>query len=229
MRRAFFIGLALIASAAPASASAAERVVAIPQSTYATQSVAIDQGEPLTFLNLDLLGHDVVARGKDAGGDPLFSTPIIGTGQEVPVEGSDSLSPGDYAFFCSVHPQMEGTLKVGGGGGGGGGDGPNVELKVLDKKVSAVRKAGALRVSMNVDRPASTNVSATVKAGGEKAKLGKASREFPEAGSHTMELKLSGKGKSALRGAGSAKVTVTGKAEDDSGDKGSAKASAKLR
>jgi plastocyanin len=228
VRRALFAAALVMGALAPATtAAAAERIVAIPQSTYATQNVAIDQGEPLSFLNLDALNHDVTARGKGGNGEPLFSTPLIGPGQEAPVTGSDSLSPGEYAFFCSIHPQMEGTLTVGGGGGGGGG--PSVELKVLDKKLSEVRKAGALRVSMNVDRPASMKVAASVKAGGESAKLGQASHDFPEAGSHTMEIKLSGAGKSALRGADSAKVSVTGKAEDASGNTGSARAGAKLR
>jgi plastocyanin len=231
VRRALGRALAALAAVAAlgpvASASAAERIVAIPQSTYATQNVAIDQGEPLTFLNLDALGHDVTARGKAANGDPLFSTPIIGTGQEVPVTGADSLSPGDYAFFCTIHPQMEGTLKVGGGGGGSGD--PAVEIEVLDKKISEVRKSGALRVSMDVDRGAKMKVTASVKVGGDNARLGKASHDFPEAGSHTMQVPLSSAGRKALKGADSAKVTVTGKAEDAAGNTGSASASAKLR
>jgi plastocyanin len=225
-----------IALAGPvATAQSDERVVAIPQSTYATQNVAIDEGEPLTFLNLDVLSHDVTARDEGANGRPLFSTPLIGTGQEVPVEGADSVAPGEYPFFCTIHPNMEGTLTVGGGdgGGGGGGDGangaPEVELEVLDSKVSQVRKAGVLRVEMTVDRAASMSVSASVKAGGEKSKLGKDSHDLPEGGSHVMEVKLSKRGKSALRGANKAKVTVTGRAKDSAGNTGKGKASKTLR
>ena len=212
-----------------ASAGAAERIVAIPQSQYATSDVAIDQGEPLTFLNLDVLNHDVTARGKDGAGNPLFTTPLIGPGQEVPVEGADSLSPGSYAFFCSVHPNMEGTLEVGGGGGDAGGKGPEIELDVLDRKVAEVRKAGVLRVEMTVDEPAKMSLAASAKVGKDSAKLGKASHDFPEAGSHVMEVKLSKAGKSALKGADKAKVSVTAKAEDSAGNSSSEKASETLR
>jgi plastocyanin len=213
------------------AASAAERIVAIPQSAYASTSVSIDQGEPLTFLNLDVLNHDVTARGKGQGGDPLFTTPLIGPGQEVPVEGADSLSPGSYAFFCSVHPNMEGTLNVGGGGsaGDGDGDGPGIELDVLDSKVSEVRKSGVLRIDMAVDVPASMTVAASAKVGKKKVKLGRASHDFPEAGSHLMEVKLPKAAKSALKGADAAKVSVRAQAEDAAGNRSTARAGEKLR
>jgi plastocyanin len=221
---------ALLLAGPAAGAFGAERVVAIPQSTYATTSVAIDQGEPLTFLNLDALNHDVTARGKDASGNPLFSTPLIGPGQEVPVDGADSLSPGTYAFFCTVHPNMEGTLSVGGGGGGsGGGKDPSVSVDVLDSKISEVRKAGVLRVEVDVDRAAKMALSASAKVDGDSAKLGKASHDFPEEGSHLMEVKLSKSGKSALRGADKVKVTVRATAEDASGNTGKGRDSANLR
>lgn len=212
-----------------AGAAAAERIVAIPQSTYATSNVAIDQGEPLTFLNLDALNHDVTARGKDSGGQPLFSTPLIGPGQEVPVTGAEKLSPGSYAFYCTVHPNMEGTLDVGGGGGESGGEGPEVELDVLDSKVSKVRKSGVLRVKMTVDEPASMRMKARAKVGKKSAKLGKASHDFPEGGSHVMEVKLSAAGKSALKGAKRAKVAVSADAEDSAGNQTRAKTSETLR
>lgn len=221
----------LVAATGPVSgALAAERVVAIPQSTYATQSVAIDQGEPLTFLNLDALNHDVTARGKDANGDPLFSTPLIGPAQEVPVADAEKLGPGSYAFFCSVHPNMEGTLLVGGGGGGDpGGKGPEIELDVLDSKVSRVRKSGVLRVEMAVDEPAGMTLAASAKVGGEKARLGRASHDFPEGGSHVMEVKLTKGGRAALKGAKKAKVAVSAEAEDSAGNRSTERASETLR
>ena len=140
MRRRVAIALAtagLLVAGPVAGAAAAERVTAVPQSKYSQTNVAIDEGEALSFLNLDILNHDVTAKDK-AGGDPLFSTPLIGPGQEVPVTGAEKLGPGSYPFFCSVHPNMEGTLSVGGGGGGGT-EGPKIELDVLDSKVADVR------------------------------------------------------------------------------------------
>ncbi len=212
-----------------ATASAAERVVAIPQSNYASTNVAIDQGEPLTFLNLDALNHDVTARGKDSSGDPLFSTPLIGPGQEVPVEGADALSPGSYAFVCSVHPNMEGTLTVGGGGGESGGDGPAIELDVLDSKLAEVRRSGVLRVEMTVDGPAGMTLSASAKVGKESVKLGRAAHDFPQGGSHVMEVELSKAARSALKGADKAKVAVRAKAEDSAGNTSKARTAETLR
>lgn len=205
-------------------------MVAIPQSTYATKNVAIDQGEPLTFLNLDALNHDVTARGKDASGAPLFSTPLIGIGEEVPVAGADAVSPGSYAFFCTIHPNMEGTLVVGGGGGGADdGKGPAIELVVLDSKVSEVRKSGILRVQMTVDEGAAMEVTAKTKDGKKNVTLGKASHNQPESGSHIMEIALSKSGKSALSSAGKAKIQISATAEDAAGNASSAKAKATLK
>jgi len=225
-------GALVVAACGPAAiAGAAERVVAVPQSQYATTNVAIDQGEPLTFLNLDAINHDVTARGKNAAGAPLFSSPLIGFGQEVPVTGADTLSPGSYAFVCSIHSNMDGTLTVGGGGSGGGddGEGPAIEVQVLDSKLSDVRKAGILRVAVTVDEASSMAVSASAKIDGEKAKLGKASHDFDQTGSHVMEIKLSKSGKSALRGEDKVKVRISAKAEDTAGNKSSAKDKATLR
>jgi plastocyanin len=231
VRRAGIAALATVVAglAGPAAASAAERIVASPQSTYSTPSVAIEEGEALSFLNLDVLNHDVTARDDDAKGNPLFTTPLIGPGQEVPVEGADQLGAGTYDFFCSVHPNMEGTLTVGGGSGGGGSGGPAIELDVLDEKVAEVRKSGILRVDMTVDEPASMSLSASAKVGKEKAKLGKASHRFPEGGSHVMEVKLSKGAKDALKGAKKAKVSVRAEAEDEAGNKSSAKAGETLK
>lgn len=218
---------ALLALGVPAGASAAERITAAPQSTYATPNVSIEQGESLSFLNLDVMNHDVTAADKE-GGEPLFSTPLIGPGQEVPVAGAEDLGPGSYRFVCSVHPNMEGNLTVAGGGGGGKG-GPEIELDVLDSKVSEVRKSGILRVSMKVDQPASMTVSAKAKVGKDSVRLGKASHDFPEGGSHLMEVELSKAGKAALKGADKAKVSVTATAEDSAGNSSTERAGGTLR
>ena len=222
------LAVALTLAGPAAGAAADERIVAIPQSTYATQNVAIDQGEPLTFLNLDVLNHDVSARGKDSKGNPLFTTPLIGPGQEVPVEGADSLAPGSYAFYCTVHPNMEGTLDVGGGGDAGG-QGPTIELEVLDSKLERVRKSGVLRVETTVDGPASMTVRASAKVGKKSTKLGKAAHDSPEGGSHVMEVKLSKRARAALKGAGKAKVKVRAEAEDAAGNKSTARGGETLK
>jgi plastocyanin len=228
--------VALALSAPVAAARADQRIVAAPPSSYATTSVTIQPGEPLTFLNLDTLGHDVTARDRGAGNQPLFRTPIIGPGQEVPVEGASALGAGSYEFFCSIPPNMIGRLTVagtgsggGGGGGGGGGDGGvGLKVRILDSRLGKVRRAGALRARVTVDDPATVKLSAKARAGGKGAKLGKARQELEEAGSERVKVKLSKGGRKALRGVGSAKVVLKAEAEDAGGETDTAKAAKRL-
>jgi plastocyanin len=70
-------------------------------------------GGPLSYVNLDVVQHDVVAADKGPDGNPLFRSKLIGLGESAPVEGLDKVKAGQsYAFFCSVHPGMRGTLIV---------------------------------------------------------------------------------------------------------------------
>jgi plastocyanin len=74
--------------------------------TYATPAVTIQQGQSLTFTNLDVAQHDVDAR------DGSFESPLVGLGASTPVNGVEALAPGSYEFYCSLHPNMTGTLTV---------------------------------------------------------------------------------------------------------------------
>jgi plastocyanin len=69
--------------------------------------VTVPRGSTVDFLNLDVPQHDV--RSTTAG---LFASELIGTGQTAPVTGVDRLGPGSYGFYCSLHPNMKGTLTV---------------------------------------------------------------------------------------------------------------------
>jgi plastocyanin len=94
---------------------------------FATPVVVVAKGEALTFVNGDLPPHNFVAvdaflSKKDAkktkwcsaygkGKCPLFWSPSITAGESTDVLGLDRLEPGkQYAFFCSLHPNMKGTL-----------------------------------------------------------------------------------------------------------------------
>ena len=81
--------------------------------TYATPVMVTQVGGPLSFTNLDLPQHDVVADRTAPDGTPLFRTPLVGLGQTVPVEGLDRVQSGQtYGFYCSIHPGMRGSLIV---------------------------------------------------------------------------------------------------------------------
>ncbi|MCU1448716.1 MAG: Pyrrolo-quinoline quinone repeat-containing protein [Acidimicrobiales bacterium] len=93
----------------PGAPSAGNTVIAGPgavATTYATPAVTIQHGQSLSFTNLDVPQHDV------QGNNGSFGSPLISTGQSTPVAGVQSLPPGSYAFYCSLHRNMTGTLIV---------------------------------------------------------------------------------------------------------------------
>ena len=93
----------------PGLPSAGNTVIAGPgavATTYATPAVTIQHGQSLSFTNLDVPQHDVKANNGS------FGSPLISTGQSTPVAGVESLAPGSYAFYCSLHRNMTGTLVV---------------------------------------------------------------------------------------------------------------------
>lgn len=114
---------------APAHAQTEPVIVAGPGSylfagTYYTPVSVVAKGGDLTLYNLDIQLHDVVAStavGPDTpwcaekkvplGKCPLFYTDLISLGESAPLQGTENLTPGQrYAFKCSIHPWMQGTL-----------------------------------------------------------------------------------------------------------------------
>lgn len=116
MRRGVVLVL-LVAAAAPTQARADEVVRAEPSNRYANPEVTIDPGEAVTFRNNDIVRHDVTSEQKRADGKRLFVSELTSGGKSAPVEGAADLQPGVYAFFCSIHSQMKGTLTVNGTAG----------------------------------------------------------------------------------------------------------------
>ena len=93
-----------------------ETIVAGPGATstgYATPVASTQVGGPLSFVNLDPVQHDVTAEMRGPDGRPLFASKLSGIGEVAPVEGLDKVQSGQsYAFLCSIHPGMRGTLVV---------------------------------------------------------------------------------------------------------------------
>lgn len=85
---------------------------------YTTRIAVVTQGSPVEFVNLDQIPHTVTSVARDSDGKPLFNTSALGGGNRVTVAGVEKLAPGSYAFYCSFHPNMQGTLIVQGSGGG---------------------------------------------------------------------------------------------------------------
>ena len=119
----------LVGSAPPASAAVAASGPGGFAAGYVTPVVVVERGEALTYYNLDVPEHDFVATdafvpkksehktkwcsGFRSGKCPLFWTPTIGAGESTEVLGLKRVKPGtQYGFFCSRHPNMQGTLIV---------------------------------------------------------------------------------------------------------------------
>jgi plastocyanin len=67
-------------------------------------SLKAKQGQTVTWTNDDSVGHDVTADGFDSGGAGNIEPGKTFT-HKFPKAGS-------YKYVCSVHPGMEGTVKV---------------------------------------------------------------------------------------------------------------------
>jgi plastocyanin len=81
--------------------------------SYEPTPLTVKVGDTIAVENKDIAPH-TVTNGKDAT-DPtmgkLFDTSIINAGDSGEIVTAD-LNPGEYAYFCSVHPYMTGTLTV---------------------------------------------------------------------------------------------------------------------
>ena len=232
----------LLAVSIPAAAWAEERIDASPSNRYSTPSIEIDQGEKVMFRNGDVATHDVTAEQKGPDGKPLFASPLIERGEEAEVKLADTLATGQYGFFCSVHPQMKGTIKVNGNGtpkprdgaaAPGAGDGstpgaaaddtdPVVGVRILSSAMRATRSAGVLKVSVSVDEAAAVTLLAVArpKAGGPLVTIATGRLAMDGAGKRKVEALLTKAGRRALRGRKRLAVVVTAKAVDEAGNVG---------
>jgi plastocyanin len=197
------VGVGLVALGATQALGASEPITTSTTCcSYGKASFTIDQGTVATFDNQDtsVTQHDVTAVKRGKGGAPLFRSATIGAGQ-TPVNGTNSLAPGTYHFFCSVHPtEMSGDLVVIGVPSG-------VTVKVLSRNLGGVVSSSKLKVKLTAT-VARSGISLTASKG--KKTLGtKRGVNLAAGASQTVALRLSRAGRNTLKGTGSAKVKVT--------------------
>jgi plastocyanin len=194
--------------------AASEEIVAGPSEAFSKSTYTTDQGAVVQFRDLGG-SHNVTARQNGPDGKALFRSATI-SGGTAPVDGTQYLSSGNYAFLCTVHPTtMNGTLSV--TGAGTPLSRPQAALSLKSKSLAKAIKKGILvsiEASTKID-----GVTLTAKLG--KATIGKATVSLA-AGAQADLVKLSKAGKSKLRARDTAKVTVT--AEIPFGSPASAKA-----
>lgn len=221
---ALLLGAAL---ALPAAASADEQIAAGPPNRYLTTDVTIDQGEGVLFTNTDVADHDVLARDPGPDGKPLFRSELIGFGRTGPVEGTEYLATGSYGFFCSIHPQMEGTLNVSSAGKPvpRPGEESGLKLKVLDTRISRVKRQGALQVRVTTSGAATVRMTAVAKG----SKFAKGSTKLGGAKTKTARLPLTRAGRRLVSRARRIAVTVKAAGKDGAGKSTRATARKTLR
>ena len=109
MRRGALVALLglLVAPAAQAAdvRPVAEAKVSIDNFSFAPATLTVVKGTRVTFTNHDDIPHLVVA----AASPPPWKSPVLDT-DDAFAQTFDR--PGTYAYFCSLHPHMQGKIVV---------------------------------------------------------------------------------------------------------------------
>jgi plastocyanin len=91
--------------AAPApSAPVATDKVKIDNFSFAPATITVPPGATVTWTNQDDIPHLVVANDKS------YRSPPLDTGDSFAHRFAE---PGEYPYFCGLHPKMVGLVKVG--------------------------------------------------------------------------------------------------------------------
>lgn len=78
---------------------------------FGPNDLTVKAGETVTFTNTDFVLHTVtsIASQGDPTPDGVFDTGLINGGESAEVTFDEA---GTYNYFCSIHPQMRGTVTV---------------------------------------------------------------------------------------------------------------------
>jgi plastocyanin len=107
---AFVAGAALACVIAPSVAQQNVVPVTIDNFVFEPARLTVKAGTTVTWLNRDDIPHTVAAK------DRLFKSKVMDTDESYSFTFS---IPGEYAYFCSLHPHMTGTIVVEGATGSG--------------------------------------------------------------------------------------------------------------
>ena len=108
---AFVVGAALACVIAP---SVAQNQPSSPSrsttSCSSPERLTVKAGTTVTWTNRDDIPHTVASK------DRLFKSKVMDTDESYSFTFS---TPGEYTYFCSLHPHMTGTIVVEGTTGSG--------------------------------------------------------------------------------------------------------------
>ncbi|CAD5249581.1 conserved exported hypothetical protein [Bosea sp. 62] len=98
-----FVCLGIIALARSPLWAADAAHVRIDNFTFGPKLLTVKVGTTVTFENGDDIPHTVVAS------DNSFRSKVLDTGDAFVFTFT---KPGDFPYFCSLHPHMQGTITV---------------------------------------------------------------------------------------------------------------------
>jgi len=107
---AFVTGAALACVIAPSVAQNNVVPVAIDNFVFEPALVTVKAGTTVTWTNRDDIPHTVAAKERQ------FKSKVMDTDESYSFTFS---TPGEYTYFCSLHPHMTGTIVVEGTTGSG--------------------------------------------------------------------------------------------------------------
>lgn len=93
-------------ASAPAGTASAEAVVNIADSRFDQLELRVEPGTTVTFVNTDPFGHTVTS--QDASPVDFDSGDL---GQDETFEFTFD-EPGEYPYFCQIHPTMRAVVIV---------------------------------------------------------------------------------------------------------------------
>lgn len=97
---AMMAAVPVIAKAAPTTAAAP---VTIANFTFKSPVLTVKPGTTVTWTNGDDIPHTVVSR------DRIFKSKVLDSGDKFSFTFA---KPGQFGYFCSIHPHMMGTIIV---------------------------------------------------------------------------------------------------------------------
>ena len=105
VRRILLLLLLLLLAAAAVPARAADVQVMIDNFSFSPAAVTVAAGTRVTWTNRDDIPHTVT----DAATPRAMRSAPLDTGDSFAFTFA---MPGTYAYFCSLHPHMQGTVTV---------------------------------------------------------------------------------------------------------------------
>jgi amicyanin len=97
------VGAVLAGGVLLANAQNQTSAIAIDNFTFNPQTVTVKAGATVTWTNKDDIPHAIAAVGKQ------FKSKVMDTDNSYSFTFT---TPGSYAYFCSLHPHMTGTIVV---------------------------------------------------------------------------------------------------------------------